>query len=58
MRLSIPEVESNVDEPMENEVNLNELTASKLKIIAKEKGITGYSNMTKQQLIDAINEAP
>jgi|GEM_PF-5724134 len=43
---------------IENEVDLNALTVAELKNIAKEKGIPGYSNMTKQQLIYAINETP
>lgn len=47
-----------MEESKENVVDLNALTVTELKAIAKEKGITGYSNMTKQQLIDAINETP
>lgn len=38
--------------------NLNDLTVVELKAIAKEKGVVGYSNMTKQQLIDIITTTP
>lgn len=39
-------------------INLNKYTVDELRKIAKEKGLTGYSSMTKQELIDAINETP
>lgn len=47
-----------IEESTESEVDLNTLTVAELKVIAKEKGMQGYSNVTKQQLIDAINETP
>lgn len=52
------EDEFEVEETLEDEIDLSTLTVVELKEIAKEKGIKGYSNMTKQQLIDAINETP
>lgn len=47
-----------MEETTKNEDDLNSLTVVELKAIAKEKGIVGYSNMNKQQLIDAINTTP
>ncbi len=42
----------------DEEEELEGKTVEELKGIAKEEGIKGYSSMTKQQLIDAINETP
>lgn len=39
------------------EENLENLTVSVLKEIAKEKGIKGYSKMTKEELIKEIENA-
>lgn len=36
---------------------LQQLTAKELRKMAKEKGVTGYSKMNREQLIDAIEEA-
>lgn len=57
-RTTTLDTDIDMEESKENVVDLNALTVTELKAIAKEKGITGYSNMTKQQLIDAINETP
>lgn len=43
---------------VEKETELDNLTVEELKGIAKDKEIKGYSNMNKQELIDAINETP
>lgn len=52
------ENELEMEDTIEDEIDLNTLNVVELKAIAKEKGIVGYSSMTKQQLIDAINETP
>lgn len=57
-RTTTLDTDIDMEESTENVVDLNTLTVTELKTIAKDKGITGYSNMTKQQLIDAINETP
>lgn len=38
-------------------LNFNKLKVDELKSIAKEKGLEGYSSMTKAQLIDLIEKA-
>lgn len=35
-------------------INFNKLKVDELKAIAKEKGLEGYSSMTKAQLIELI----
>lgn len=42
-----------IEEPSKEEL-LNNLTVPELKEIAKEKGIKGYSNMKKEELISAL----
>lgn len=34
-----------------------DMTVTELKVIAKEKGMTGYSQFSKQQLVDAIRQS-
>ncbi len=46
-------VEENKDTAI---VDINKLTVDKLKEIAKEKGIEGYSNMKKEDLIAALED--
>lgn len=38
----------------EVDTDISEMTLNKLKLIAKEKGIEGYSNMKKDELIEVI----
>lgn len=40
--------------PVEPKVDLSELTVIELKGMARESGFTGYSNMTKSELIDLL----
>lgn len=38
-------------------IDYNEMTVKELKLIAKDKGIEGYSNMTKAELVAALETA-
>ncbi|MGX4600249.1 Rho termination factor N-terminal domain-containing protein [Faecalimicrobium sp. JNUCC 81] len=38
-------------------INYSELKVDELKAIAKEKGLEGYSSMTKAELIELIEKA-
>ncbi|TAN64675.1 hypothetical protein WS9_013530 [Paraclostridium sordellii 8483] len=46
--------EENHVEENEDILDLNKLKVDELKSIAKEKGLDGYSSMTKQELINLI----
>lgn len=46
-------IEEKVEETKEVE-NYNELTLKDLKAIAKERGFVGYSNFTKEQLVELL----
>ena len=37
-----------------DDIDYNAMTVTELKAYAKEKGITGYSNMSKSELIEAV----
>lgn len=46
-----------IDKSLNNErVPLSEMKVTELKEMAKEKGIEGYSNMTKDSLIHVLKE--
>ena len=44
-----------VKEEKTEEVNYSEMTVAELRTIAKEKGISGYSSMKKDELISSLN---
>lgn len=50
----LSEVED-VDGPQES-IDYSSMTVKELKVIAKKKSLEGYSNMTKDQLIEVILE--
>ncbi|MCF6466351.1 Rho termination factor N-terminal domain-containing protein [Clostridium sp. Cult2] len=45
-----------VEDQLDGSNKLEDLKVSQLKEIAKEKGIEGYSNMKKEELIKALTE--
>ena len=49
-------VEGRIDEPDENDENLESLSITRLKELAKEKGIENYSKMSKAELLKALDD--
>lgn len=43
-----------MEEPQEETVDYSSMTATQLKAIAKERGIEGYSNLKKAELIERL----
>ena len=45
-----------VEESSGDAMNYSTMTATELKTLCKERGLTGYSNLTKSELIDLLSE--
>lgn len=43
-----------VDDPQKRKLDYQTMTLSELKVIAKERGIEGYSNLKKAELIEKL----
>ena len=52
----MPEDDGEIDSSDFKELSYDDLSVDELKDIAKEKGIKGYSKMTKKELIDSLKE--
>ena len=50
------EIESKEVEVTEEITNYSELTLKDLKAMAKERGFVGYSNFTKEQLVELLEK--
>lgn len=46
-----------MEEPQEETVDYSSMTVTQLKAIAKEKGIEGYSNLKKAELIERLENS-
>lgn len=51
----VPLERSEVNEEKEN-IILDEMNLSELKALAKEKGLEGYSSLTKEQLLQVLKD--
>lgn len=49
--MGVPDVQGN-----ENEKKLEDMTASELKNLAKEKGIEGYNSLSKKELLSVLKD--
>lgn len=45
-----------VEESSGDAINYSTMTTTELKNLCKERGLTGYSNLTKSELIDLLSE--
>ena len=52
----MPDEDGEIDASDFKEASLNDLTVEELKALAREKGIKGVSKLSKQELIDKLNE--
>ena len=52
----MPDEDREVDYSDFEELSYNDMSIKELKEIAKEKGIKGYTKMTKEELIDSLNK--
>ena len=52
----MPDMDDEIDKSDFKELSLEDLSLEDLKELAQEKGVKGYTKMTKEELLDSLNE--